>query len=172
MRYWKGVAKCKKCQQCLHKWCWIWMTSTLPTSDRPFQYVLMDLITNSPKSDGFNSILIIVNQECSKVAKFIFCYKTIDGSDVALEYLKHLVPWFEIPFRIISNRNPHFVFTFSQALCCNLRHHKKGPKIWRPFKALYFSQVFLIKKRTLIRANNLNYAFLAIWIFKNSINYY
>ena len=80
----------------------------------------MDLITDLPKSNGFDSILTIVDQGCSKAAKFIPCHKTIDGPGVPNEYLKHLVPWFGIPKRIISDRDPHFASTFSQALCCNL----------------------------------------------------
>ena len=52
----------------------------------------MDLITDLPKSNGFDSILTIVDQGCTKAAKFIPCNKTIDGPGVANEYLKHLVP--------------------------------------------------------------------------------
>jgi len=66
----------------------------------------MDLITDLPKSQGFDSILTIVNQGCSKAAKFIPCTKTIDGTGVALEYLKHLIPWFGLPKRIILDRDP------------------------------------------------------------------
>jgi hypothetical protein len=59
----------------------------------------MDLIMDLPKLEGFNAIFTIVDQGCSKAAKFIPCYKTIDGSDVSVAetYLKHLVPWFGIP---------------------------------------------------------------------------
>ena len=92
----------------------------VPAFEGPFQYVSMDLITDLPKSDSFDSILTIVDQGCSKAAKFIPYHKTIDGPDVALEYLKHLVPWFGIPSRIISDCDPHFASTFFQALCCNL----------------------------------------------------
>ena len=52
----------------------------------------MNLITDLPKSDGFDSILTIVDQGCSKAAKFILCHKTIDGPGIANEYVKHLVP--------------------------------------------------------------------------------
>ncbi len=77
----------------------------------------MDLITDLPKSEGFDSILTIVDQGCSKAAKFIPCNKTIDGPGVAQEYLKHLVPWFGVPKCIISNRDPHFTSNFSKAIC-------------------------------------------------------
>jgi hypothetical protein len=62
----------------------------------------------------------IVDQGCSKAAKFIPCHKTIDGPGVAHEYLKHLVPWFGIPKRIISDRDPRFTSHFSKTLCNSL----------------------------------------------------
>ena len=86
----------------------------------PFQYVSMDLITDLPKSNGYDSILTIVDQGYTKAAKFIPCHKTIDGPGVANEYLKHLVPWFGIPRHIVSDRDPRFASHFSRALCTSL----------------------------------------------------
>jgi hypothetical protein len=74
----------------------------------PFQYVSMDLITDLPRSEGYDAILTIVDQGCSKAAKFIPCNKTIDAEGVAQEYLRHLVPWFGLPKRIISDCDPRF----------------------------------------------------------------
>jgi len=48
----------------------------------PFQYISMDLITDLPPSDKYDSILTIVDQGCSKAAKFLPCNKTIDGKGV------------------------------------------------------------------------------------------
>jgi hypothetical protein len=86
----------------------------------PFQYVSMDLITDLPKSEGYDTILTIVDQGCSKATKFIPCNKTIDAEGVAREYLHHLVPWFGIPKQIISDRDPRFASRFSRTLCHNL----------------------------------------------------
>jgi hypothetical protein len=69
----------------------------------PFQKVLMDLITDLPPSQGFDSILMIIDQGCLKAAKFIPCNKMITGPHIAQLYLTHLVPWFGLPKRIISN---------------------------------------------------------------------
>ena len=57
----------------------------------------MDLITDLPKSTKYDAILTIVDQGCSKAAKFLPCTKTIDGEGIATLYLKHLYPWFGIP---------------------------------------------------------------------------
>jgi hypothetical protein len=51
----------------------------------------MDLITNLPLSNKYNSILTIIDQGCSKAAKFIPCTKTIDGQGVAALYITHLM---------------------------------------------------------------------------------
>jgi hypothetical protein len=80
----------------------------------------MDLITDLPMSDRHDLILTIVDQGCSKAAKFIPCSKTINGQGVANEYLKHLIPWFGLPKRIISDQDPQFTSHFSRTLCKNL----------------------------------------------------
>jgi hypothetical protein len=85
-----------------------------------FQYISIDLITDLPRSEGYDAILMIVDQRCSKAAKFIPCNKTIDAKGVAHEYLHHLVPWFSLPKWIILDCNPRFASWFSQTLCHNL----------------------------------------------------
>jgi len=89
----------------------------MPVEEGPFQYVSMDLITDLPKSQGFDSVLTIVDQGCSKATKFIPCNKTIDGPGVANKYLKHLVPWFGLPKWIISDCDPRFTSTFTCEMC-------------------------------------------------------
>jgi hypothetical protein len=77
----------------------------------------MDLITDLPTSEGYDSMLTIIDQGCSKAAKFLPCQKTIDGPGVAKLYLMHLVPLFGLPRRIISNRDLHFTSQFATMLC-------------------------------------------------------
>jgi len=105
-QYVKGCARCQESKTNVHRTKAPLQRFDTPVEEGPFQYVSMDLITDLPKSQGFDSILTIVDQGCSKAAKFIPCTKTIDGTGVALEYLKHLVPWFGLPKRIISDRDP------------------------------------------------------------------
>ena len=85
----------------------------VPTTEGPFQYVSMDLITDLPPSGVFDAILTVVDQGCSKAAKFIPCRKTITGEGVAALYLRHLLPWFGLPKRIISDRDPRFMSAFA-----------------------------------------------------------
>ena len=77
----------------------------------------MDLIMDLPELNGFNTILTIIDHSCSKAAKFIPCTTNITGEGVAALYLQHLVPWFGIPCKIISNHDLHFVSHFTMKLC-------------------------------------------------------
>jgi len=83
----------------------------------PFQYVSMDLITDLPTSNKYDAILTIVDQGCSKAAKFLPCKKSIDGQGVAKLYFRHIFPIFGIPKRVISDRDPRFTSHFAKAVC-------------------------------------------------------
>ena len=96
-QYVKGCTRCQESKTNMHRSKAPLQRFDTPVEEGPFQYISMDLIMDLPKSQGFDSILTIVDQGCSKAAKFIPCTKTIDGTGVALEYLKHLVPWFGLP---------------------------------------------------------------------------
>ena len=115
--YVKGCAKCQESKVITHiKRAPLYHFDTY-AENRPFQYVSMDLIMDLPLSNKHDAILTIVDQGCSKVAKFIPCNKTIDGQGVARLYFQHLFPWFGILKRIISDRDPCFTSHFSTAVC-------------------------------------------------------
>ena len=83
----------------------------------PFQGISMDLITKLPASEGHDSILTIVDHDCSKGAFFLPCSETIDGPGVAKLYAKHVFPNYGIPHKVISDRDPHFTVNFTRELC-------------------------------------------------------
>jgi hypothetical protein len=118
--YVKGCPKCQESKPNTRRTRAPLQRFDVPASEGPFQYVSMDLITDLPRSEGYDAILTIVDQGCSKAAKFIPCNKTIDGPGVASEYLKHLMPWFGLPKRIISDRDPRFASNFSRSICKSL----------------------------------------------------
>jgi len=115
--YVKGCARYQESKTNVHRSKAPLQRFDMPVEEGPFQYVSMDLITDLPKSQGFDSVLTIINQGCSKAAKFIPCNKMIDGPGVANKYLKHLVPWFGLPKRIISDCDPRFTSTFAREMC-------------------------------------------------------
>ena len=85
-----------------------------------FNVIALDLITQLPKANGYDAILTIMDQGCSRAAVFLPCHTMITGEGVALLYLKHLIPWFGVPSKVISDRNPRFTSHFAQALTMKL----------------------------------------------------
>ena len=118
--YVRGCAKCQESKPQTSQPKAPLLLFNMHMEEGPFQYMSMDLITDLPRSEGYDAILTIVNQGCSKATKFIPCNKTIDTKGVAREYLCHLVPWFGIPKQIILDCDPQFASQFSWTLCHNL----------------------------------------------------
>jgi hypothetical protein len=93
---------------------------TVPENAPPFTQIALDLITGLPESWGFNVILIIVDHRCSRVAIFLPYNTTITGLGIAQLYYKHIYPWFGLPTRVISDRDPPFTSHFGKALAKEL----------------------------------------------------
>jgi len=69
----------------------------------PFQTIAMDFITKLPLSEGHNTILMITDQGCTKMALFLPCLETITAEGIARLYLHHVFKWFGLPTKIISD---------------------------------------------------------------------
>ena len=72
----------------------------------PFQTIAMDLITDLSASHGYDSILTIVNQGCTKAAVFLPCHITIDAVGVASLYAQRVFPFYGVLRHVISDRDP------------------------------------------------------------------
>ena len=83
----------------------------------PFETISLDLIMDLPTSQGYDSILTVIDHGCSKAAIFLPCHKTIDATGVAALYLVRIFPFYRILKRIISDRDPRFTAQFIQQLC-------------------------------------------------------
>ena len=75
---------------------------------RPFVHCSMDLITDLPLSDGFNSILVMVDCGLTKGVILLPCNKTIMADQVANLLLENLYKQFGLPDKIISDQGPQF----------------------------------------------------------------
>jgi hypothetical protein len=80
----------------------------------------MDLITGLPLLRGYDAILTIVDHGCSQGAVFSPCNITITGPQIAQLYYKHVYPWFGLPSKVISDRDPRFMSYFGRALAKEL----------------------------------------------------
>jgi hypothetical protein len=83
----------------------------------PFETVALDFIVKLPVSQGFDSILTITNQGCTKAAIFIPCNEDITAEEIAALYIKHVFAHFGLPTKVISDQDPRFMSKFMQAAC-------------------------------------------------------
>jgi hypothetical protein len=67
----------------------------------PFVTIALNLITDLPLSQGYNSILTITNHNCSKAVVFIPCSKTVTGEGIAQLYVQHVFPHFGVSRKVI-----------------------------------------------------------------------
>ena len=86
----------------------------------PFETITLDFITKLPESEDHDTILTIVDHDCSKAAFFIPCKETIDAEGVAKLYARTVLPHYGLPRRVISDRDPRFTATFTRRLCEDL----------------------------------------------------
>ena len=66
-----------------------------------------------PDSNGNDSILTIVDHDCSKATIFLPCKETIDTLGVATLYATQVFPHYGIPKKVISDRDPRFTAEFT-----------------------------------------------------------
>jgi hypothetical protein len=83
----------------------------------PFETVALDFIIKLLVSQGYDSILTVTNQGCTKVAIFIPCNEDITVEEMAILYIKHVFAHFGLPTQVISNRDPRFMSKFIQEVC-------------------------------------------------------
>ena len=118
--YVKGCATCQQNKIQTHKKKTLPFRITTMPGMKPFSQIALDLITGLPQVNGKDTILTIVDHRCSRAAIFIPCTTTITGPGIAQLYLRNVYPWFGLPSRVISDRDPRFTSQFGQALTTKL----------------------------------------------------
>ncbi len=63
-----------------------------PESKLPFGTISIDFITKLPESRGYNTIMTIVDHDCTKMATFIPCKEGMTSEEVAALYLWKVFP--------------------------------------------------------------------------------
>ena len=91
----------------------------------------MDFITDLPLSNGFNSILAIVDH-FSKEMEFIPCNKTATALDTAKLYLFHIWKDHGLPHTIVSDHRPQFASQVMMDLCKQLGISPKLSTVHHP----------------------------------------
>lgn len=83
----------------------------------PFATVNIDFITDLPESDGYDSICVVVDHDCTKAIVLTPCVKTITALDTAQLYIDNVYRRFGLPRKIISDRGPQFASIVFKQLC-------------------------------------------------------
>ena len=91
----------------------------LQPSMMPWVDVSTDFITDLPLSNGFDSILTVVDR-FSKETKFIPCNRTATALDTTKLYLFHIWKDHRLPRTIVSDRGPQFASQVMMDLCKRL----------------------------------------------------
>ena len=91
----------------------------LDTPPGPWKEISTDFITDLSESEGFDSILVIVDQ-FSKEVEFIPCTKSVSTLDTAKLYLHHIWKHHVLPTGIVSDRGPQFTSQVMKDICKRL----------------------------------------------------
>src|SRR5258707_12592565 len=118
--YVTGCATCQQNKNVTHRPRIPLYRITTPEDSLPFQQIAMDLITGLPKIRGKDAILTIVDHGCSCAALFLPCSTTITGPGIAALYLKNVYPWFGLPKKVITDRDPRFTSHFGKGLATKI----------------------------------------------------
>ena len=73
----------------------------------PFETVAMDFIVKLPLSNGYDSILTIMDHDCMKAVILIPCNEAISAEGVAKLYLEHVFKCVGLPKIFIRDRDTH-----------------------------------------------------------------
>ena len=83
----------------------------LPIPRRPWSSVSMDLITDLPPSNSFDSIFVVVDW-LTKMAHFVSCKKTLSNKDTTKLFLDNVYRYQGLSDDIVSNQGTQFVSKF------------------------------------------------------------
>ena len=105
------VDRCAACQQAKINW----HPTNLPlmpikgsTTGQPFAQISYNFITDLLVSDGFDSLMVVVDHGLSKGVILCPCHKTIDATGTAELLIQNVYRKFGLPDKGISDKGPQF----------------------------------------------------------------
>ena len=87
----------------------------IPPGECPFKEIAMDLVGELPESEGFNTILVVIEQ-FTIVKHYIVAKTTYIAGDVADSYINNIWRLHSLPRHTTSDCGPQFSFKFRKDL--------------------------------------------------------
>jgi hypothetical protein len=103
----------------------------LPVPPRPWHSIAMDMITDLPAINGFDSILVVIDR-FTKLGHFLPCVKTMNSNQLAELFLKEIIRLHGLPSSIVSDRGSIFVSQFWSGLMKLLGIEQKLSTAYHP----------------------------------------
>jgi len=104
-RFIKNCDKCQRTKVVRHAPYGLLQSKKAP--DRPWKSIAMDFITDLPKSEGYDAILVVIDR-LTKMSHFIPCSKALDAGQFANFFMREIVRLHGLPHDIITDRGTIF----------------------------------------------------------------
>ena len=105
-RYVKGCDSCQRNKNCIGQPAGRLMPNSIP--EKPQTYILADFITKLPLAQGYNSVLVVVDQ-LTKMVHFIPTTERTSAEGLARLFRNNVWKLHSLPESIILDRGPQFV---------------------------------------------------------------
>ena len=92
------------------------LTSLVVESSTPFSSISVDLISGLPLSNGFDSVMVMVDHGLMQGVIFYPFTKEINAARVTLLFFYHVFPQFGLHSKVISDQGPQFASAFAWKL--------------------------------------------------------
>ena len=101
-------------------------------SSLPFKQLSVDLITNLPLSQGYDSLMVVVDHGLTKGVILVPCSKSIDANGIAQLFFDHVFKRFGLHDTVISDRGPQFASAFAKELARILKYDVRLSTAYHP----------------------------------------
>ena len=121
-RYVKNCGTCQRSKAVRHATYGLLQPNEVP--DQPWRSIAMDFITDLPESDGYDTILVVIDR-LTKMSHFISCKKDLDARQFATLVMQHIVRLHEISRDIITDRGSLFTSGLWKQITGKLRIERR-----------------------------------------------
>jgi len=83
--------------------------------------IAMDFIVKLPPSQGYDSILIVTDHDCTKAVILLPYREEIDSLGFVKLYLERIFPFIGLLERVISDQDPRFTSKIFREICALLK---------------------------------------------------